>query len=109
MLGVRGMTNVMKHIGMLSGEVASPERPQITLRGSHLDEVWAQQGGIWIAHVKAGERVQQGQRLGYIYSVRTFETVELVTAPYNGYILGLTDIPVINTGDALVNICRLGE
>ena len=106
-LGVRGMTNVMKHIGMLDGEVALPEQPQITLRGSHLDEVWAQQGGIWIAQVKAGERVQQGQRLGYIYSVRTFEIMEWVTAPYDGYILGLTDIPVINTGDALVNICHL--
>ncbi len=108
-LGVRGMTNVLKYIGMLNGEVVSPERPQMTLRGSHLDEVWAQQGGIWIAQVKAGERVQQGQRLGYLYSVRTFEIVEHVTAPYNGYILGLTDIPVINTGDALVNICRLDE
>ena len=58
--------------------------------------------------MKAGERVQQGQRLGSLYSVRTFETVEWVTAPYEGYILGLTDVPVINTGDALVNICRLG-
>jgi uncharacterized protein len=80
----------------------------VTLRGSHLDEVWAQQGGIWIAQVKAGEQVQQGQRLGSLYSVRTFEMVEWVTAPYDGFILGLTDMPVINTGDGLVNICRLG-
>lgn len=108
-LGVRGMTNVMKHIGMLKGEIVAPKRPQITLHGSHLDEVWARQGGIWIAQVKSGEQVQQGQRLGYIYSVRTFEVMEWVAAPYTGYILGLTDIPVVNTGDALVNICRLGE
>jgi predicted deacylase len=80
----------------------------VTLRGSHLDEVWAQQGGIWIAQVKAGERVQQGQRLGFLYSVGTFETVEWVTAPYEGYGLGVTDTPVINTGDALVNLYRLG-
>ena len=108
-LGVRGMTNVMKHLGMLDGEVAPPEQTQITLHGSHLDEVWAQQGGIWIAQVKAGEQVQRGQLLGYIYSARTFEIVEEATAPYDGYVLGLTDIPVINTGDALVNICRLGD
>lgn len=105
-LGVRGVTNVMKHLGMLDGAVIPSDRPQTTLRGSHLDEVWARQGGIWIPQVKAGEQVQQGQRLGYIYSVRTFEIVEWATAPYNGYILGLTDIPVVNTGDALVNICR---
>jgi predicted deacylase len=103
------MTNVMKHLGMLDGEVVLPEQPQTTLRGSHLDEVWAQQGGIWIAQVKAGEQVQQDQRLGYVYSVRTFEIVEQVTAPYNGYVLGLTDVPVVNTGDALVNICRTGN
>ncbi len=106
-LGVRGVTNVMKHLGMLEGGVIRPDRPQITLHGSHLDEVWARQGGIWVAQVKAGERVHKDHPLGHIYSLRTFESVEVPVAPYDGYVLGTADVPVVNLGDALVNICRL--
>lgn len=105
-LGVRGVTNVMKYLAMLEGAMELPDQPPITLFGSHLDRVWATQGGIWVAQVKAGEQVSQNQPLGQIYSIRTFEVVESPTAPYSGYVLGTTDIPIVNMGDALVNICR---
>jgi len=32
--------------------------------------------------------------------------VEYLKAPYDGYVLGTTDVPIVNMGDALVNICR---
>jgi predicted deacylase len=104
--GIRGVTNVMKHLGMLAGAVEPPDEPQITLYGSHLDKVHAHQGGIWVAQVKGGEQVKRGQQLGHIYSLRTFEVVEQIAAPYDGYVLGTADLPIINTGDNLVNLCR---
>lgn len=106
-LGVRGVTNVMKHLGMLQGEIAPPARPQVTIYGSHLDKVRANQGGIWVAEVKAGEGVHKGQSLGHIYSIRTFEVTERFSAPYDGFVLGTADVPIVNIGDALVAICRL--
>ncbi|MBO0783407.1 MAG: succinylglutamate desuccinylase/aspartoacylase family protein [Ktedonobacteraceae bacterium] len=108
-LGVRGVLNVMKHLGMLQGAIEPPDRPQITLYGSHLDRVRASLGGIWVAQVKGGDQVKQGQLLGHVYAIRTFETVEQIFAPYDGYILGTSDLPIVNTGDNLVNLCRLDD
>ena len=108
-LGVRGVTNVMKHLGMLTGEVIPPERPQITLRGSHLDDVISTKGGFWISQVKVGDRVRRGDVLGHVYSLLTFEVAETIFAPYNGYILGGPDSPVINFGDDVANLCLIQE
>lgn len=107
--GVRGVTNVMKHLGMLEGAIEPPDKPQITLYGSHLDKVRSHQGGVWIAQVRGGDQVQQDQALGSIYSIRTFEVIEEVIAPYDGYVLGISDLPIVNTGDNLVNLCRLNS
>lgn len=106
-LGVRGVTNAMKYLGMLPGAIELPDQPQITLHGSHLDKVSATQGGIWRAQVNAGERVQKGQLLGHIYSIRTFEVVEQPTAPYDGFVLGTTDVPILNIGDEVASICPI--
>lgn len=108
-LGVRGVTNVMKHLGMLPGAVVPPEHPQITLRGSHLDYVAATKGGFWVPQVKVGERVSRDEVLGHVYSLATFEVAETIVAPYHGYVLGMPDSPVINFGDDVVNFCRVGE
>ena len=105
-LGAQGVINVMRYLAMLEGAMELPDHPPITLFGSHLDRIWATHGGIWVAHVKAGERVSENQPLGQVYSIRTFEVVEYLKAPYDGYVLGTTDIPIVNMGDALVNICR---
>ncbi len=106
-LGVRGVTNIMKYLKMLPGEVVPPDRPQITLYGSHMDNIFAHSGGFWIRQMKGKDRVSKGQTLGHIYSLRTFEIVEVITAPYDGYILGTTDSPTINLGDSIVTICHL--
>jgi predicted deacylase len=107
--GVRGVTNVMKHLGMLAGEIVPPDHPQITLRGSHLDHVISTRGGFWIPSVKAGKRVHKGDELGRVYSLLTFEVAETILAPYNGYVLGGPDSPVINFGDDVVNLCPIQE
>lgn len=106
-LGVRGVTNVMKHLGMLPGEVIPPERPQITLHGSHLDHVVVTRGGLWIPQVKVGNQVSKGEVLGHVYSLHTFEIAETIVAPYNGYVLGMPDSPVVNFGDDVATFCTL--
>jgi uncharacterized protein len=108
-LGVRGVTNVMKHLNMLAGTIIPPDQPQITLRGSHLDHVITSKGGFWVPQIKEGDRVNRGDVLGHIYSLLTFEVAETIFAPYNGYILGRPNSPVVNFGDDVVNLCLLQE
>ncbi|SRR5258707_11993212 len=108
-LGVQGVTNVMKHLGMIAGETILPPRPQMTLRGSHLDHVVATKGGFWIPRAKEGDQVRQGDVLGHIYSLLTFEVAETILAPYHGYVLGRPNSPVINFGDHVITLCPLQE
>ena len=105
-LGVRGVTNVMKHLGMLAGEIVPPDRPQITLLGSHQDGVRATHGGLWHHKIQPGDRVKAGQVIGETYSIRTFEIVETQYAPADGFVLGIADVPIVNIGDRVANICR---
>src|SRR5260370_16882923 len=71
-LGVRGVTNVMKYLGMLEGGIVPPARPQVTIYGSHLDKVRASRGGIWVAESKPREPVPKPPALGHSYPIPTF-------------------------------------
>jgi len=103
---VHGVTNVMKHLGMLAGEIVPADRPQITLLGSHQDGVRATQGGFWQPKIQPGDTVKAGQIIGETYSIRTFEIVETQYAPAAGFVLGIADVPIVNIGDRVANICR---
>ncbi|HEX7736588.1 MAG TPA: succinylglutamate desuccinylase/aspartoacylase family protein [Ktedonobacteraceae bacterium] len=105
-LGARGITNVMKHLGMLEGQIVLPEHRQITLHGSHLDHVMATKGGFWIPQIAVGNQIHKGDVLGHIYSLLTFDVAEIILAPYNGYVLGMPDSPVINFGDDVVTLSQ---
>jgi len=101
--GVRGLLNVLKHLKMLEGEPELPAR-QVTLIGSHLDQVRARQGGLFVAQVRPGEMVTEGQVLGFTYSVRDFQPVEIFHAPYAAMILSVTARPITNTGSGVVSL-----
>ncbi len=103
MAGVRGLHNVMKHLGMLEGEQEHPKQ-QITLIGSHLDQVRARQGGLFVTKVQPGDQVKEGQELGFTYSIRDFGIVETFRAPYAAIILSVTTRPVVNTGTGVVSL-----
>ncbi len=106
-LGVRGVRNVLIHLGMLPGEIILPARPQLTLHGSHLDHVITTTGGFWIPQVNIGDRVRQGDTLGHVYALAGFEIAETLLAPYNGYVLGGPNSPVVNFGDDVITLCQL--
>jgi predicted deacylase len=103
-LGVEGVTNVMKYLGMLEGKIVQSNRPQITLKDSQF--VRANHGGIWVTQVNPGHKVHDAQVLGHIYSLVTFDIVERVTSPFEGYVLGTASMPIINAGDEVIKICK---
>lgn len=88
--GVRGIDNVMRHLGMLPGEPEMPERQRIVhdiriLRPHH--------GGIMYSEVsvdRLGESLPEGTVMGRVVSPYTFEELEVVNAPFNPSIVVLT-------------------
>jgi predicted deacylase len=101
----QGLRNIMADLGIIDGEVKLPKR-QVKLRwraDSRAFTAHCEKGGVFIPAVKLGDAVMKGQDVGIIYSPRTFETLETLAAPQDGYVFSIRQNPVVQPGDGLVS------
>ena len=123
MIGVRGVHRVMTALGMRPHAVEDASDDQTAdapLRRRQPDvretppvfsmaSKWVRspEGGILRAMKTIGDRVRQGERLGVISNPYD-ETVETeISATIEGLVIGRTNLPVVNLGDALFHIARV--
>jgi hypothetical protein len=92
-----GLRNLLRHLGMMDGEAALG-RPPVDPKAQRL---WAERGGIWRRDVEAGEKVREGQRLGEVSDL-VGETLQEVTAPFEGIVSFLRTHYSVNAGDTLL-------
>jgi predicted deacylase len=86
-VGVTGVTNVMKYLGMLDGEPRLPDRqiivqPELNLRPAH--------GGLLVSEKTIddlGTIVPKGGLLGTVISPYTFSELDRITAPFEESLL----------------------
>ncbi|MEX2672533.1 MAG: succinylglutamate desuccinylase/aspartoacylase family protein [Phycisphaeraceae bacterium] len=102
-LGVAGVMRVMVELGMLRSRSTKP-RPTSTEIG---DRTWvrAVRSGILRLRVKAGQHVHRDQSLGAIHDAFGDEQVDLLS-PDDGLIIGHTNNPLVNQGDAIIHLAR---
>lgn len=103
--GVKGVLGVMKHLGMLSIKSGKARKTKsIISRSSH----WlrASEGGIFRATRTIGDSVERGQVIGAIADPFGEADTE-ITARASGIIIGRTNVPVVNQGDALFHIAKV--
>lgn len=100
-LGVRGVLNVMRHLGMLAGRPERPDR-QIVLR----EMTTVRPGHAGLLHSELtldamGRELPRGTLLGRVLSPYTFETLEELRAPYERGVVALlrTGITPVTPGD----------
>ncbi len=100
-LGVRGVKNVLCHLGMIEGEPSVPAY-QTTVQRS----VWvrAHSGGLLRFHVRPGDLVEEGAPLATCDGFFREES-PTVLAPVSGILLGMTTLPVVRPGEP---ICHIG-
>ncbi|MFC3282363.1 succinylglutamate desuccinylase/aspartoacylase family protein [Litchfieldella rifensis] len=102
--GVRGVLRVMRAIGMLSGERRRrAPRPAEVANGSS----WARApiDGILRPKVRLGARVARGEVLGLVAD--PFGNAEgEVCANADGIVIGMSNLPLANEGEALFNVAR---
>ena len=104
-IGVRGILSVMRELGMLPKRAVTPaRRSPILSRSSY----WmrAKAGGILRAHKTTGDLVAGGEVVGYLSDPFGEVDVE-VEVPHAGLVIGRTNLPVINQGDALFHVARV--
>ncbi|GAB4556392.1 MAG: succinylglutamate desuccinylase/aspartoacylase family protein [Geothermobacteraceae bacterium] len=105
-IGVRGVLNVMRAIGMLPpGRKRARPDPVISRRTS-----WIRAGmsGLFERRVALGSLVRKGGLLGVLSDPLGDETRE-VRAPFTGVVIGQTNLPLAYEGDALVNLALVED
>jgi len=106
--GVKGIVNVMRELEMLP--------PSRSTRKKHIEPVvarssyWvrASESGILRAMIPLGARVKKNTLLGVVADPFG-ETEANVRAQYGGIVIGRTNLPLVNEGDALYHIARFED
>lgn len=99
--GISGILKVMRFIGMLP-----PARTESTLKpviAASTSWVRAPASGIVNHRAKLGARVTEGQRIAVVGDPLG-EYEEQVFAPFDGIVIGRSNLPLAHEGDALFNI-----
>ena len=100
------MRRVLALLGMTEPVDEGPPEPSLVSRRSG----WVRAGRTGILHLDAtiGQRVELGDRLGSL-SDSFGKTLRLVKADRPGVVIGRTQAPLVNRGDALVHIAEIEE
>lgn len=99
-IGIEGTCRLLHHLGMMHKYTPANEQTVLCLK-----DVWvrAKNAGLWRSFASLGEFVKKSQHIGSITDPYGEMEVRL-TAPSNGYVVGLNNMPVVNQGDALLHI-----
>jgi predicted deacylase len=102
--GVDGVLRVLDHLDMraLDGDAARAET--VVVRHTHW--VRARRTGILRSTVRAGQRVASGEVLGIVADA-VGESRATMKAPFGGIVIGHTQHPLVNRGDALWHLADL--
>lgn len=101
--GVKGVLNVMRHLGMLRKSRAKVKRPVIS-RSTNWTR--APESGILRVLVPLGAEVEEGQTIGFIADPLGESEVDVV-AENAGIVIGRTNLPLVYEGDALFHIAEI--
>lgn len=103
--GLKGILNVMKHIGMLGGKKSAKSKSSPVLSDS---SKWfrAPVGGVFRSTRTIGDSVKEGEPLGYV-SDPFGDSEAAVESSIDGIIIGRSNLPIVNPGDALFHIARV--
>ena len=102
--GVNGIISVMRYLKMLpQSRGKKPNSPYVASSSSW---VRAPTSGIFLNHQALGASVKQGEILGVISDPSNmFEDPQVAfEAPFDGIVIGHTQLPLVNEGDAVMHI-----
>lgn len=101
-LGLRGIRNCMRHLGMLPALEEEPDRLKSRII-KKTSWVRANYAGIFLWEKCSGELIKKGDRLGHIHDAYGQKSFDVISHR-SGYIIGHNNASVVNQGDALFHI-----
>ncbi|MES9927630.1 MAG: succinylglutamate desuccinylase/aspartoacylase family protein [Candidatus Thiodiazotropha sp. 6PDIVS] len=106
--GVKGIINVMRTLEMLPATRRKSQKQIDPVVARSSSWVRAPDSGVLRAMVPLGGRVKKGTLLGVVadpFGESEFQ----VNSPFSGIIIGRSNLPLVNEGDALYHIARFGD
>jgi predicted deacylase len=104
-MGTAGVLRVLKHLGMLD---RAPTSLQASFLSRQTHWVRANRAGIFHSAVELGRPVRAGERVGMIRDAFGDVTAR-VRSRYEGLVIGTTENPLVNRGDAVVHVAQAWE
>ena len=105
--GVKGVISVMRSLGMLPSRTNTKKTQRTPFVARSSTWVRAPQSGLFRMMVPMGAHVNEGDLLGMVAApYGTEESEKPVLASYSGVVIGRTNIPLVNEGEALFHIAR---
>lgn len=106
-IGVRGVMNVMKHLGMVEGKLEGLPDEYVISKKLYGTYFRASHGGIYIPEVKLGDKVSKGDLVARVYNLYTFEKTDEIRATEDGYIIRVMVPSLISEGDRVISIVTI--
>lgn len=107
LVGLEGILNVMRAIGMIA-PVNRPSKAPAPFVAQSSQWVRAPISGIFIARKKLGESVAKGEKIGFI--TNPFGDYEYdILSPADGIVIGNSILPLANEGDGIYHIATFGK
>ena len=104
--GVRGVLNVMRAIGMLP-ETKKTQRTE-SVMARYTRWIRSPESGIVSDKVRLGSKVMKGQRLATVGDPLG-SSEQHVIAPFDGIVIGCSNLPLAYEGEALFNIAAFKD
>ena len=103
-----GLANVLRHAGVLPGEVTRRATPPVIGRATEVENyVLAPESGLWETFVDTGDRVSAGQPVGQIHFLeRPDREPAIVEAHNDGIVFVVRAIATTEQGDNVAVIAR---
>ncbi len=101
--GMQGISNVLKHFGMIADIVPKYVERNKTIHLNSRRWLRAPTAGMFIPKVTNGSEISKGQVLGIITDTFAKRTKQ-IKAPFDGYIFCVNHQAVVNQGEALFHV-----
>lgn len=100
---VDGILNVMRELGIWTGETSISHEPIISTDGE-VSFINAEKSGIFVPKAGYLDKVAEGELVGWIVSPLTGDVLEELKSPCDGMIFTLREYPVVNSGSLIARI-----
>lgn len=100
---IDGIFNLMKELGIWTGEVGKVRQPIISVEGD-VDVLRSDKSGIFVSKINGLGNVKCGQVIGEVIEPITGKMLQEFVSPKDGFVFTLREHPVIYKGDIIARV-----